>query len=91
MPTIVTFGKSSPLAIICVPTRMRASPRRKRSISVACASLVRVVSLSMRRVGTSGKSLCTSSSTRCVPTPKYLIYGLPHSGQTFGTAASCPQ
>ncbi len=27
-PTSVTFGKSSPLAIICVPSRIRTSPSR---------------------------------------------------------------
>ena len=32
-PTSVTFGKSSPFAIICVPTRMSLSPRRNRPSS----------------------------------------------------------
>ena len=32
-----------------------------------------------------------SGRTRCVPVPKYLIYLLPHSGQTVGTCASWPQ
>ena len=30
-----------------------------------------------------GKMRCISSSTFCVPPPKYLIYLLPHSGQTL--------
>ena len=57
IPTIVTFGKSRPFAIIWVPTITRASPRLKRSSRIACASFPRVVSLSILISGTSGKYL----------------------------------
>ena len=32
-----------------------------------------------------------SSCTFCVPAPKYLIYGLPHWGQLWGTRLLSPQ
>ena len=72
-PTSVTLGKSSPLAIICVPIMTLAAPLRKRSSSFSCASFSRVVSLSTRTVRASGNSRRTSSSTFCVPAPKYLM------------------
>src|SRR5947208_1843099 len=49
-PTSVTFGKSSPLAIICVPSRMWISPRRKAPSTLAWLPGRRIVSLSMRRM-----------------------------------------
>ena len=48
-PTSVTLGKSSPLAIICVPSRMWISPLRNAARTRAWLPGRRMVSLSMRR------------------------------------------
>ena len=90
-PTSVTLGKSSPFAIICVPTSTRVSPRRNAPSIRSCAPLAPVVSTSMRATGTPGKRARTSSSTFCVPAPNCLMNRLPHSGQTVGGRFVKPQ
>ena len=72
-PASVTFGKSSPFAIICVPTSTFASPERNRSSSFSCASFSRVVSTSTRTTRAPANRFMTSSATFCVPAPKYLM------------------
>ena len=90
-PTSVTLGKSSPLAIIWVPTSTLVSPRRKASSIFWCASLPWVVSMSMRPTRASGNSRATSSCTFWVPAPKYLMYTLPQLGQVLGGGMVLPQ
>ena len=68
-PTSVTFGKSSPLAIICVPSRMRTSPSRNASSAASWLPGSCIVSVSIRKQRRSGNRALTSASSRCVPRP----------------------
>ena len=69
-PTSVTFGKSSPLAIICVPSRIFTSPRAKalERRLVAAGPLHRVAVHPHAR-DVAGKRLLISASSRSVPKP----------------------
>ena len=56
-PTSVTFGKSSPLAIICVPSRIRCRPSRKpveRLLVAAAAAHAVGIHSQARVVGKAG-------------------------------------
>ena len=68
-PTSVTFGKSSPLAIICVPRSTSALPARNAERMSSCENLRDVESASIRRIFARGKQACSAASARCVPTP----------------------
>ena len=85
-PTRVTFGKSWPLAIICVPMRTSTSPRAKRSRSAAAAPRRRTVSRSMRATDAPGKRSATSVSTRSVPKPTVSRKGPAQWPQVRGRA-----
>jgi len=68
-PTRVTSGKSWPLAIICVPTRMSISPRSSAARMRPWLPRADVVSLSMRAILACGKSPWTSAASLSVPSP----------------------
>jgi hypothetical protein len=70
-PTRVTLGKSSPLEIICVPSRIRVSPCRNASSARSWLPGLRIESLSMRTQEYFGNRARTSCSRRCVPMPMY--------------------
>ena len=90
-PTSVTFGKSSPFAIICVPRRTSASPRLNAERMSSCEFLRDVESASMRRIFALGKHFASAASARWVPMPLYWSAGAPHAGQTFGVRIHPPQ
>src|SRR5207245_483312 len=69
-PTTVTFGKSSPFAIIWVPSRMSTSPRATRSRMRWCAHLVLVVSRSIRATRAAGNRRPTNCSSCWLPSPR---------------------
>ena len=54
-PTSVTLGKSSPLAIICVPSRICTSPALKAASTCSWLPGVRIVSESIRRADVVGE------------------------------------
>ena len=66
-PTSVTRGKSWPLAIICVPTRMSVSPASKAASTRATAPRRTARSRSSRSTRASGSAARTASSTFSVP------------------------
>ena len=68
-PTSVTLGKSSPLAIICVPSRMWTCPSLNARRTCSWLPGERMVSESIRRTTWSGKAARTSRSSRSVPMP----------------------
>ena len=84
MPTSVTLGKCSPLAIICVPMRMSILPARKACSVSRKASLRAIASASMRLMTACGNTLPMTSSTRSVPSPACRIAGSWHFGQREG-------
>ena len=90
-PTSVTLGKSSPLAIICVPSRMSTSPRPTRSSISVCAHFPVVVSTSMRDTRAEGKRSLSSRSTCWVPTPRCFMFSAPHSRHVAESASVCWQ
>ena len=67
-PTRVTWGKSWPLAIIWVPTRISTFPASIVPPG-AVAPLRVVVSRSRRAMRAAGRSAASSSSSRSVPSP----------------------
>ncbi len=69
-PTSVTAGRSSPLAIICVPDQHIRAPLGERRESCSCAWRVFAVSRSQRSTRAAGNWRLTADSTRSVPTPK---------------------
>src|SRR5256885_2362610 len=72
-PTSVTPGRSSPLAIICVPTMTSASRLAKRSSSCRWTRWSVAVSRSQRNKRALGKLRWIVSITFSVPNPKYRI------------------
>jgi len=66
-PTSVTPGRSSPFAIICVPTSISASRLAKRSSSCSCARRCLAVSRSQRSRRALGKWRAMVSSTFLSP------------------------
>ena len=90
-PTSVTFGKSRPLAIICVPRRIWASPRRNAESMSSCEWRRDVESASMRSTLADGKHFRRAASARCVPSPWNVSERRPHTGHFSGTSAHDPQ
>ena len=90
-PTSVTFGKSSPLAIICVPSSRSVSPAAKADRAASCAPGRRMESLSMRVTRRSGNLWATSFSSRCVPVPNRLRTDSLQLGHRSGAAVSKSQ
>ena len=84
-PTNVIFGKSSPFAIICVPSKISAFSFPNALIIFHAIPLRLVVSTSIRITRASGNTFVISSSTFCVPVPKKRICSLLHSGHSAGT------
>ena len=82
-PTSVTRGKSSPLAIICVPRRMSTSPRSTRARMRWWAHLPDVVSTSMRAMRASGNVSAVDAL--------HLLRPQPAEGQVLGAAARAPR
>ena len=68
-PTKVTLGKSSPLAIIWVPSKIRTSPCLNAASTFSWLPCPRIVSESIRRIDSSGNAIRTSRSSRSVPIP----------------------
>ena len=68
-PTSVTLGKSRPLAIICVPSRICTLPALKSASTSSWLPGLRIESESIRRETWPGKAARTSRSSRSVPIP----------------------
>ena len=64
-----TFGKSSPLAIICVPSKISAFPSPNVLNSFSCAPFFLVVSTSILKIRACGNRPFSSFSIFCVPVP----------------------
>ena len=91
-PTSDTPGRSKPFATICVPMITWACPLRIRSYIAACAPFAFTASRSSRARRAFGTAARTSSSTRCVPTPRCRIRAEPQRGQLPGArGCSRPQ
>ena len=90
-PTSVTFAKSSPFAIICVPSKMSTSPLATRSRISTCAHLPLVVSTSMRATVACANRSATSRSTCWVPSPRIESTGVEHRGHWVAGSCWCWQ
>ena len=84
-PTKVTSGKSCPLAIICVPTRMSTSPRCMPERTSAYAPRFRVTSESSRSTRASFHRFETQERSRSVPIPTCASLCPPHFAHDSGS------
>ena len=90
-PTKVTFSKSNPLAIICVPNKILPSLRANWSKSFWCPSFCFVVSTSYRITLAPLKLVSSCSSTFWVPVPTNFNCSPEQCGQIFGISIWCSQ
>ena len=90
-PTSVTLGKSSPLAIICVPRRMCVVPSRNESSTRRWLPGLLIVSESIRWTTLSGNFSSISACNFSVPNPWYRTESWPHCGHLSTGADSQPQ
>ena len=70
IPTSDIFGKSCPLTIICVPTKISILLLVALSIKFFNSFLDEILSLSILNTFLFGNNSFTLFSTLCVPTPK---------------------